>query len=174
MKKILSILLALTLALSLGATAFAADPVADALHNEAVQALLEKILDEVSPTAYDDLVEYIHTDEFQASYAALADKATGIIEDPTQIAALFDDFIAEIADATGVDTDEIKEMLANSGLFDWIAKLYMPGVPETTTAVATTVAEETVPPTGSAAGSLAIFATLSIAAAAAFVCTKKN
>ncbi|HZK39714.1 MAG TPA: hypothetical protein VFD23_06140 [Clostridia bacterium] len=174
MKKLLSILLALTLALSLGATAFAADPVVDIVHNETVLEAIKAILDEIDPSAYDELVAFIDTDEFQAEYAALMDKISAVIEDPTEVAGMVDDYIEELAELLGLDIEEVKEMLAESGLFDWIAKLYMPGVPETTTVEATTAVEDTVPPTGSAAGSLAIFATLSIAAAAAFVCTKKN
>jgi hypothetical protein len=174
MKKFLSVLLALTLALSLSVMTFAApattyDKFIEAIHSEGITKGLETALDLVSPTAYDEMVEYIHTDEFKAEFKALVEKADGF--NASDVAGLFDDFLVDLAGTLGIeDVNILKDALAKSGLFDWVAKLYMPATPTTEAPTE----EETVPETGSAVGGIAIFATLSVAAAAAFVCAKKK
>jgi hypothetical protein len=172
MKKILSVVLAVTLALSLGVMSFAADTsgydqLINFIHNDDVKAGIESILEEVG--VYDEVIDFVHTDEFKAEFETLIGQAGGLLEDPSQVAGIFDDLLVELSANTGVSVDDIKDALADTGLFDLVANLYMPAAPETTTAV-----EETIVDTGSAVGGIAIFATLSIAAAAAFVCTKKN
>ncbi|MEI6579524.1 MAG: hypothetical protein WCN92_08705, partial [Eubacteriales bacterium] len=87
------------------------------------------------------------------------------------------DLVKTISDKTGVDVGTIKGQLADSEIFNWFAKIYIPGEKATTTVAVvpeTTTEATVIPDTGSAVGGIAIFATLSIAAAAAFVCSKKN
>lgn len=174
MKKILSVLLALTLALSLSVMSFAApatayDKLIEFIHSDTVKDGLKTVLDEVG--IYDEVIAAVHTDDFKANFKALIDGAENF--DTAQLAGWWDDLIKEIADKTGVEIEDVKEALSKTGLFNWVANLYMPAAPVTTTAPATTTSVS-VPETGSAVGGLAIFATLSLAAAAAFVATKKN
>ncbi len=179
MKKIFSALIALTLVLTLSVMAFAApektayDKLLETVHSDASKAAIKTVLDAIDPTSevYEKLIATVHTDEFKAGFKAIIEGTEDF--DTTKIAGLFDDFINDTAAATGVKPEVVKEALAKSGLFDWVAKLYMPATPETTTAATTTVAP-TIAPTGSATGGIAIFATISVAAAAAFVCIKKN
>ncbi|MCL2508414.1 MAG: hypothetical protein FWF05_04485 [Oscillospiraceae bacterium] len=74
--------------------------------------------------------------------------------------------------AMGVDVDALYEKLASNKIINWIANFYKGGAMTTTTVEETTATPE-VPVTGSSA-SIAVFATLSLAAAAAFVCLKKK
>lgn len=179
MKKLLSVLLALSMVLSLGVMSFAADSALDD-----VKGTLEGV--------YNELKKITETDDFQAKFEDFKKGAGEIIDDPTKIQGMFDDLMREAADAIGVDWDAIKAQLESSEIFDIIGKLIEgSGKDETTTKAPEKEADKeedqedkkdkedkedgtTIVDTGSAAGSLAIFATLSIAAAAAFVCTKKN
>ncbi len=150
MKKALSIVLALVMALSMSAMAFAADEAAN------VEAILGDIFTaaEDSSAAWDK-VEGAITDVLDA------------IEDKTaDLSAVEGEVInleTLLADVPGVDglLDDLKSTI--KGLY----------AGEVATVPETTAAEEPAT-TGSSSVGIVAFAALSVAAAAAYVCTKKN
>ncbi|MCR5484452.1 MAG: hypothetical protein K6F09_02545 [Clostridiales bacterium] len=78
--------------------------------------------------------------------------------------------------ALGVDVDAVYAKLSKSKLLNWFANFYYTGkaaVAPVPTPEKKTTKAPSVPATGSSA-SIAVFATLSLAAAAAFVCYKKK
>ncbi|NLX93044.1 MAG: hypothetical protein GXZ02_04130, partial [Clostridiales bacterium] len=119
MKKILSVLLALTLALSLSVMSFAApatayDKLIEFIHSDTVKDGLKTVLDEVG--IYDEVIAAVHTDDFKANFKALIDGAENF--DTAQLAGWWDDFFKEIADKTGVEIEDVKKALEKTGLFD--------------------------------------------------------
>ena len=160
MKKILSVLLALTFVLSMGIMSFAAEETTTAATTAV--ATTKSVVDKIK--------DYLEGDDFKKIVTDLKDAVDRVAKDPEEMAKMADEAVEKISKATGMDIEEVQKAIADSGLFDGIAKIYMPALPVTTTAAPTT----TIVDTGSAAGGLAIFATLSVAAAAAFVCTKKK
>ncbi len=184
MKKLLSAILALTLVFSLGVMAFAAD------ETETTAAPTTAAPTTAAPTTaapettccpdpvdtFEELLALIQSDEFKADLKAATDKLAEIAKDTEKIAPFVDDLLVKIEEKTGVSVADLKTKLGESEIFNAFAKIYMPAIPTTTAApvVTTTVKATEVPKTGSAVGGIAIFATLSIAAAAAFVCTKKK
>ncbi len=134
---------------------------------DSAQAWLDLALDEGATFLKDPQVK-----AFAAQAKDIVNKgATG------DISTFVDDLVKTISDKTGVDVGTIKGQLADSEIFNWFAKIYIPGEKATTTVAVvpeTTTEATVIPDTGSAVGGIAIFATLSIAAAAAFVCSKKN
>jgi LPXTG-motif cell wall-anchored protein len=63
--------------------------------------------------------------------------------------------------------------LENTEIFDWFINLYIPAIPETTVPTTEPETEENIPQTGSTGAGLAVFAVLSVAAAAAYVSKKR-
>lgn len=124
--------------------------------------------------AADELQAFIDSPEAQS---VIDDFKTALKDGDTNgLAAAVDGWVQDFADENGIDVSEVKQWLAdNLGfLSDW----YIPA--EVTTEEVTLpetepeTEPEVIPQTGSAMGGIAIFATLSLAAAAAFVCTKKR
>lgn len=146
MKKVLAIVLALVMALSMSAMAFAADATAD------VNAILNDIVAvaEDSTAAWDAVEGAI-----VKVIDAIEDKTANLDGEVLNLETLLngvpgaDSLIDDLKGA-------IKDLYAGE----------VATVPETT---AVTPAE-----TGSSAAGIAVFAAVSVAAAAAYVCTKKN
>lgn len=150
MKKALSIVLALVMALSMSAMAFAADEAAD------VNAILNDIVAaaEDSSAAWD------------AVEGAIVDVIDAIEDKTADLAAVEGEVFnleSVLADVPGVDglLDSLKSTI--KGLY----------AGEVATVPSTTEVEEPAT-TGSTSVGIAAFAALSVAAAAAYVCTKKN
>ncbi len=146
MKKVLAIVLALVMALSMSAMAFAADAAAD------VNAILNDIVAAAEDsTAAWDAVEGAIVKVIDA----IEDKTANIDGEVLNLETLLDG-------VPGVDglIDDLKGAIKD---------LYageVATVPETTA--------EAPAETGSSAAGIAVFAAVSVAAAAAYVCTKKN
>jgi hypothetical protein len=179
MKKFLSILLAAILVFSLGTVAFgleADDESTTATTAEATTEEAKVISDLTGDTFMGNLLEAKDASDIKTAIKDSFAKVKKNIENlsindilalPTNI---MDDIVTNffaILKALGVDVDALYEKLASNKIINWIANFYKGGA-------LTTVKEvEKVPETGSTA-SLAAFATLSLAAAAAFVCYKKK
>ncbi|MBE6772098.1 MAG: hypothetical protein E7547_08145 [Ruminococcaceae bacterium] len=151
MKKALTIVLALVMALSMSAMAFAADATADA------EAILSEIADVAKDNSAWDAVEGALTDVV----AALEDKTAELADVEGEVINL--NTVLEGIGLPSVDglVDSLKETI--KGMY----------AGETATVPETTVAEP-IEDTGSASVGIAAFAAISVAAAAAYVCTKKN
>ena len=169
MKKLLSALLALTLVFSLSVMAAAEDTTAAPTTAAPTTCCPDPV------DTFEELLALIQSDEFKADLKAATDKLAEIAKDTEKIAPFVDDLLVKIEEKTGVSVADLKTKLGESEIFNAFAKIYMPAIPTTAAPVVTTTVKATeVPKTGSAVGGIAIFATLSIAAAAAFVCTKKK
>lgn len=151
MKKALTIVLALVMALSMSAMAFAADATADA------EAILGEIADVAKENSAWDAVEGALTDVV----AALEDKTADLADVEGEVINL--NTVLEGIGLPSVDglVDSLKETI--KGMYAGSEAT----VPETTVA-------EPIEDTGSASVGIAAFAAISVAAAAAYVCTKKN
>jgi len=172
MKKFLSVLLAAIMVFSLGTVAFGLEADDEATTVEETTAISEVTGD----TFMGNILEAKDADDIKAAIKDAFAKAKENIENlsindilalPTNI---MDDIVTNffaILQALGVDVDALYEKLASNKIINWIANFYKGG------ALTKTEEVEDVPETGSAA-SLAAFATLSLAAAAAFVCYKKK
>lgn len=171
MKKVLSILLAAVMVVSMSFASFAAFD---------FEAFLASLLEEGA-----NVVEMIDGLTEEEAKQLLEDAVRKLSEvdieelmnefDPDDVGAFVDDLLDKVSEELNVDVDELKDKLGESEIFNWFAKLYMPAIPETTEAPTEAPTEEpTVPQTGSAAGGLAVFAVMSVAAAAAFVFSKKE
>ena len=176
MKKFLSVLLAAILVFSLGTVAFGleADDATTTTATETTTAISEVTGDtfmgqllEAKDSA--DIKTAIEDSFAQAKENIKNLSIDDILALPTNI---MDDIVTNffaILKALGVDVDALYAKLASNKIINWIANFYKGGALTTTKEAAV----EPVPDTGSAA-SLAAFATLSLAAAAAFVCYKKK
>lgn len=182
MKKVLALALALIMALSMSAMAFAADetaasgdvnvnvnvnvPADDAAADDAaaldVASILNMIIDLVkaSMTQWDDiegivvrLVDFIENIGSAAVGKADVDGAVADLE-----AALADVEIPGISDLLNALKAKIKALYAG----------------EVATTVEVTTEKADPPSTGSSSVGIAVFAAVSVAAAAAYVCTKKS
>ena len=172
MKKLLSVLLALTMVLSMGVMSFAAD--------DATTASPE---DDIA-----QITDWFNSAEVQKFFADAGVALKKAVENPEDIAAELDAFIEKAAKELGFEVGDFDKVIQESGLIEGFGELmdkFGGGTNKVTTKAAATeeateevtvedTAEDAIVDTGSAVGGLAIFATLSIAAAAAFVCTKKN
>ena len=173
MKKLLSVLLALTLVFSLGVMAFAAEGDTTTTAAPVTTTVCATCPDPVD--TLEELLALIQSDEFKAELKAATDKIAEIAKDTEKIAPFVDELLIKLEAKTGIKVADLKDKLGESNIFNAFAKLYMPAIPTTAAPVVTTTVKVTeVPKTGSAVGGIAILATLSIAAAAAFVCTKKK
>lgn len=150
MKKALTIVLALVMALSMSAMAFAADEATD----------VNAILGDIVAAAEDSSASW------DAVEGAITDVIDAIEDKTADLAAVEGEVInleTVLADVPGVDglLDSLKSTI--KGLY----------AGEVATLPETTKAEEPAT-TGSTSVGIAAFAALSVAAAAAYVCTKKN
>ena len=174
MKKILSVVLAVVLAFSLCTSVMAA-PDLSAIEEKLAELGINFSVDEVM-----SILETITADISEEQLQGVIEDALATIGefditsiDTEQIPAFLDTALEQLA-AMGVDVESLKAQLGDNELVNFFASIYMGGTPtpEETTEEETT--EEEIPHTGSSVGGIAIFATLSLAAAAAFACTKKK
>ena len=97
------------------------------------------------------------------------------VVDSSAVAGLVDDILARL-ESMGIDTDPIIDTLAESKVGNAIIGIYTGDVEEETepeTEPETEVVEPEIPVTGQAS-SIAAFAVLAVAAAGAYVCTRKK
>jgi LPXTG-motif cell wall-anchored protein len=185
MKKVLSVALALVLCLAMCVPAFAADTqdpvdqIAGVLDRAGID--LSAITEKLSSLGSFDIGSLTGGD-FDIS--AITD-ALGSLSD-LDIASLKDTLIGALGNIGGGDFDiaGILNGLKDNELAQLIAKLYSIGTPEKeTTTEAPTETEpeaptetepEEIPDTGDSAIGLAVLGVVSVAAAAAFVCTRKK
>lgn len=185
MKKFLSILLAAMLVFSMGTLAFAADEayeaeattVAAAEEETTVAVAEDGVKGEGEFTALEEKIAEKGLDTTDMA-ALLKSAIKSIKEDISNItieeilslpADVMDDVVTFIFSALktlGVDVDAFYEKLSTSKIINWFVNTFYKG-----SALTTTPTE--IPQTGSTA-SVAVFATLSVAAAAAFVSFKKK
>ncbi len=189
MKKFLSILLAAILVCSMGIFALAADEEAfeDTAAAETVAAQDDAAAEEAAPAAGDltSLEKKIaskgldSTDMTSLLSSAISSIGKNLkeisVNDILNLPAnIMDDVVTYIfagLKALGVDVDALYEKLSSNKIINWFVNTFYKGKPLETTTVADEPAP--IPQTGSAA-SVAVFATLSLAAAAAFVSFKKK
>ena len=164
MKKVLAILLALVMALSCSAIAFAADdaaPAASEAVSEDVAALdVKEVLAMIVELAKASMTQW---NDVETVVIKIVDFVDGLVN------GVFGDgvdgLIAELEGLfEGIEIPGIDELI--NALKEKILSFYAPGVAPTKPAKT--------PETGSAPVGIAVFAAVSVAAAAAFVCTKKD
>lgn len=190
MKKIVSLLLALVMVLSLGVAAFAVDadetpeePTPTATVDEILAWVKDTILPEINLDLMKEVIKQTKAtiDNIVEILAPIFDgnKNPNLPSDVAEIpAAMMNAFIDLLAKAFKTDRDTIINKLLEIPLVKKIMSWYgykpatTTEAPTTTTAPATTEAETKVPDTGAAAAVAAV-ASLSVAAAAAFVSKKK-
>ena len=169
MKKVLAILLALVMALSCSAIAFADDASTDA-----APAASEAVSEDVAALDVKEVLAMI-VELAKASMTQWNDVETVVIKIVDFVDGLVngifgdgvDGLIAELEGLfEGIEIPGIDELI--NALKEKILSFYAPGVVVPTTEPAKT------PTTGSAPVGIAVFAAVSVAAAAAFVCTKKD
>ncbi|MBR0121292.1 MAG: hypothetical protein IJM10_05835 [Clostridia bacterium] len=161
MKKVLSIVLALVFALSMSTIAFA-DETPDLA---GVSSTIENIVDSTGLNAGTDIFSAITNAAAQTLEAISKFDITAVNDNA--IAGVIDDFRGALENV-GISTSSGTIAQLFSNLKQKIKDLYMP-------AAATVEPEECAPATGSSAtAAIAAFASISVAAAAAFVCTKKK
>ena len=203
MKKFLSILLAAILVCSMGIFAFAADEEAfeeDTTAAEVVAAAEEDAApaeeapaEEATVAAAGDLTSLEKkiaskgldsTDMVSLLSSAVSSIGKNLkeisVNDILNLPAnIMDDVVTYIfagLKALGVDVDALYEKLSSNKIINWFVNTFYKGKALTTTTEAPVADDEpapSIPQTGSAA-SIAVFATLSLAAAAAFVSFKKK
>ena len=192
MKKFLAILLAAILVCSMGVVAFAADGEAyeDVETTVAAAADEKEEAVEAAPAAAGDLSALEAKIESKGLDATdmtslLSSAVSSIGKNLKQIsvddllnlpANSMDDLVTFIfagLKALGVDVDALYEKLAANKVINWFVNTFYKGKALTTTTTAPAEEPAPIPQTGSAA-SIAVFATLSLAAAAAFVSFKKK
>ncbi|MBR6785106.1 MAG: acid shock protein [Clostridia bacterium] len=167
MKKVLAILLALVMALSCSAIAFADDASTDA-----APAASEAVSEDVAALDVKEVLAMI-VELAKASMTQWNDVETVVIKIVDFVDGLVngifgdgvDGLIAELEGLfEGIEIPGIDELI--NALKEKILSFYAPGVAPTKPAKT--------PETGSAPVGIAVFAAVSVAAAAAFVCTKKD
>lgn len=191
MKKVISIMLALVMCFALAMPAFAADEEAlppinggDVTTTAAAEKPEATLPDMGEVTVPDFGLNGDVMAAIQEVLAQLGDTEFGNLDEFNRA---FRDALAGIV---GEDTmNKITDIINSNEFLKWLASIYTYGstiAPTEETTVTTTEApaseteeETTVPmaeivPTGDSAVALAVFATVSVAAAAAFVCTKKK
>ena len=189
MKKFLALLLAAIMVCSMGIFAFAAED--EAYVETTAEAAVEAAAEEeptVAAQAANDLTSLEKkiaskgldtTDMITLLSSAISSIGKNLkeisVDDILNLPAnIMDDVVTYIfagLKALGVDVDALYEKLSSNKVINWFVNTFYKGTALATTTVAP---EKTpVPETGSAA-SVAVFATLSLAAAAAFVSFKKK
>ena len=171
MKKVLAIVLALVMALSCSAMAFATDDAATATTTTTEVATTEipvaefsikEVLAMIVELAKAGMAQW---NDVESVVIKIVDFVDGLV-DGIFAAGGVDGLIAELEGLfEGVEIPGIDELI--NALKEKILSFYAPGV------VPTTKVEAPVD-TGSAPVGIAVFAAVSVAAAAAFVCTKKD
>ena len=168
MKKVLAIVLALVMALSCSAMAFATDDAAAATSEVATTEIpvaefsIKEVLAMIVELAKAGMAQW---NDVESVVIKIVDFVDGLV-DGVFAAGGVDGLIAELEGLfEGVEIPGIDELI--NALKEKILSFYAPGI------VPTTEAEAPVD-TGSAPVGIAVFAAVSVAAAAAFVCTKKN
>ena len=168
MKKVLAIVLALVMALSCSAMAFATDDAAAATSEVATTEIpvaefsIKEVLAMIVELAKAGMAQW---NDVESVVIKIVDFVDGLV-DGVFAAGGVDGLIAELEGLfEGVEIPGIDELI--NALKEKILSFYAPGI------VPTTEAEAPVD-TGSAPEGIAVFAAVSVAAAAAFVCTKKN
>ncbi len=188
MKKFLSILLAAIMVCSMGIFAFAAEE--EAYEEPAVVAAEEDAApaEEATVAAAGDLTSLEKkiaskgldsTDMVSLLSSAISSIGKNLkeisVNDILNLPAnIMDDVVTYIfagLKALGVDVDALYEKLSSNKIINWFVNTFYKGKALTTEPAP--VDEPVIPQTGSAA-SIAVFATLSLAAAAAFVSFKKK
>ena len=160
MKKVIAIALALVFALSMSTIAFA-DETPDLA---SVSSTIENIVDSTGLSAGTDIFSAITNAAAQTLEAISKFDITAVNDNA--IAGVIDDFRGALENV-GISTSSGTIAQLFSNLKQKIKDLYMP-------AAACEPQEET-PATGSSAtAAIAAFASISVAAAAAYVCTKKK
>lgn len=183
MKKVLSVALALVLCLAMCVPAFAADTkdpidqIAGALDGAGID--LSAITDKLSGLGDFDL-SAITGGDFDLS--ALTDMLGGLSD--IDISSIKDTLLGALGGIGGGDFDiaGILEGLKDNELAQLIAKIYSIAPVEketsteapTTTEAPTETEPEEIPETGDSAVGIAVLGVVSVAAAAAFVCTRKK
>ena len=188
MKKFLSILLAAIMVCSMGIFAFAADE--EAFEDAAVVAAAEDAApaEEATVAAAGDLTSLEKkiaskgldsTDMVSLLSSAISSIGKNLkeisVNDILNLPAnIMDDVVTYIfagLKALGVDVDALYEKLSSNKIINWFVNTFYKGKALTTQPAP--VDEPVIPQTGSAA-SIAVFATLTVAAGAAFVSFKKK
>ena len=185
MKKVLSIILALALCGAMATCAFATDADLEVPtgEEESSSGSLLPSIEEV----IEILKEKVDIEDLKRVVTETVDSLSKILDidvnapnfSITDIAPQFMETVIEKLKEMGVDTDALLKYVEESELINFFAKLYTGGViptkPATTEAPTETTTVKDNPPMGGAAiGGLAAFAVLSVAAAAAYVCSKKE
>ena len=161
MKKVIAIALALVFALSMSTIAFA-DETPDLA---GVSSTIENIVDSTGLTAGTDIFSAI-TNAAAQTLEAISKFDIKAVND-NAIAGVIDDFRGALENV-GISTSSGTIAQLFSNLKQKIKDLYMP-------AAATVEPQEETPATGSSAtAAIAAFASISVAVAAAYVCTKKK
>ena len=167
MKKVLAIVLALVMALSCSAMAFATDDAAAATSEVATTKIpvaefsIKEVLAMIVELAKAGMAQW---NDVETVVIKIIDFVDGLVDGV--FAGGVDGLIAELEGLfEGIEIPGIDELI--NALKEKILSFYAPGV------VPTTKAEGPVD-TGSAPVGIAVFAAVSVAAAAAFVCTKKD
>ena len=161
MKKVIAIALALVFALSMSTIAFA-DETPDLA---GVSSTIENIVDSTGLTAGTDIFSAI-TNAAAQTLEAISKFDIKAVND-NAIAGVIDDFRGALENV-GISTSSGTIAQLFSNLKQKIKDLYMP-------AAASVEPQEETPATGSSAtAAIAAFASISVAAAAAYVCTKKK
>ncbi len=161
MKKVIAIALALVFALSMSTIAFA-DETPDLA---GVSSTIENIVDSTGLSAGTDIFSAITNAAAQTLEAISKFDITAVNDNA--IAGVIDDFRGALENV-GISTSSGTIAQLFSNLKQKIKDLYMP-------AAASVEPQEETPATGSSAtAAIAAFASISVAAAAAFVCTKKK
>ena len=172
MKKVLAIVLALVMALSWSAMAFATDDAATATTAATTEVAtteipvaefsIKEVLAMIVELAKAGMAQW---NDVESVVIKIVDFVDGLV-DGIFAAGGVDGLIAELEGLfEGVEIPGIDELI--NALKEKILSFYAPGI------VPTTEAEAPVD-TGSAPVGIAVFAAVSVAAAAAFVCTKKD
>lgn len=192
MKKFLAILLAAIMVCSMGIFAFAAEEEAVAAEEttEAVEAAAEKDTEVAAAAATGDLTALETkiaskgldtTDMVSLLSSAISSIGKNLkeisVDDILSLPAnIMDDVVTYIfagLKALGVDVDALYEKLSSNKIINWFVNTFYKGKALATTTATAVEEPSDIPQTGSAA-SVAVFATLSLAAAAAFVSFKKK
>ena len=161
MKKVIAIALALVFALSMSTIAFA-DETPDLA---SVSSTIENIVDSTGLSAGTDIFSAITNAAAQTLEAISKFDITAVNDNA--IAGVIDDFRSALENV-GISTSSGTIAQLFSNLKQKIKDLYMP-------AAASVEPQEETPATGSSAtAAIAAFASISVAAAAAYVCTKKK
>ncbi len=183
MKKVLSVLVAVVLCLSLGVFASAAD-----IDLGGVGEDVSLFLDQASaytPEDAMDVLSNVDSGDIEEALAAIGSPdLASLSELNTGAIPGFLDQIFDQLSSLGLPVDAIKQAMSDSEILNFLASIYI-GNNTTTTTEATTeeTTEETtltIPETGnngspvSAVGGLAVLAAVSLAAAAYFVSNKKK